>query len=325
MKYTCHLIILITVLCLIVGCTNIKPSDSSESFDSNHSIENESGYNESVNDEKEFAIGEKTSEYFTFEELLKLSTDIIVGEFVKQYKSDFYTVYEFSVITRLLGEGSSEVIHVYEDGFNCYIPEKGISFNSELTQYIVGEQYLLITERSVSVYNEHDKYLVLGGLYFPLGSLSDSKVYGQSVSEHTKAFNTDLNNDSASLEALLDFIKSEIRGNTTKPSGIEYIEQTQMSDVLELSTYVVKIKLESIKIDTTARSTYNCTIINDYKNNLCQKSICVVFNKGTVQTGETYIVALEALNDNMVYFVLSSKNSMWSVEEESLIVSVLKE
>lgn len=268
---------------------------------------------------------EMISEYFTFEELLMLSTDVLVGEFVKQYDSDEYTVYEFSVIKRFLGEGANDIVHIYANKADILIPERNITYSDNAQKYVPGEQYLLITERFSTVYDENDKYAVLGGLYFPINTLSESKIYGQTLSAHSKSFDVALENDSASVEKLCDFITSKIKTNDTKPIGPNYLLTTELSEVVKKSTYVVQLKLDSIAIDADDRCTYECTVIKDYKGNLKKTTICATFSKGTVQLSKNYIVALEELaGTNMIYFTLSSKNSVWTVDVENLVVATLK-
>ncbi len=99
--------------------------------------------------------------YLTFEQALAACTDLLQGQFVARHDRGSWRELEFRVTQRLKGATRADTIFVDDTTAQAYVP---------------GQEYLLVLERQVSVYQQHDRYIALCSLYLPLAVPGDSKL-----------------------------------------------------------------------------------------------------------------------------------------------------
>ncbi len=148
----------------------------------------------------------------TLEESLEYATDIVKAECVSIGPMIRNREYEFKVISRYYGENVDENIsvvvmqkykpHVY--GFNSKTgKDENFSYREDLIEYEVGKQYYLMLTRNSRPFYSHDVYFQIQGIpFFPLDDLSQSSMYNNAISNHSKI--EELNSE----QDLLDYINS---------------------------------------------------------------------------------------------------------------------
>lgn len=264
--------------------------------------------------------------YLTFEETIALATNIVKAQFQSITDCGNYYEYKFLIETQIKGNIEEEYLYVYSDkNVQITVPEKGIVFDNQ-ENYTVGTSYILILERHVSVYYDHDRYLVLSGTFFPTEDMSAFRIYGnETLNAHSqlKSINT---ND---LQSFTNYISTEVSKNPLKESnyyGTPYITDENIKDIVSGSNYVVRlIPKEQVRTFADNRTAiYQCELVKQYKGTIVVSSIDVKFVLGTVSVDNEYIVAL---NDSAVkdLYIISSKSSVMNVDKENEILKVIGE
>ncbi|PKM63141.1 MAG: hypothetical protein CVU97_01945 [Firmicutes bacterium HGW-Firmicutes-21] len=349
MKKALLFTILLCLFITLVGCivNNEQPTDDSLlSADTEKDIQETSEVDEETSgvDEETSEVDQETSHdnhnidpndietvihydyyYVNLEEALPLCTDIVVAEYIGKKNTERDTINEFVIKKRILGEHVSDTIFVNNRILEVHITATSTSYISDAPDYIVGEQYVLILERSVSVYYETDRYLPVTLLYLPANDLSKSTICGEDINKYTTEikFTKDL-----TVSQLLDYLTAATKDNKKPFTGRPYIKSDKLEDVVEGSEYIIKIEVgKNVTSSMTInRAVYECTVKKVYKGELeVDIAVRIFFLPGTVEEGCKYIVAVEeSEGTNKEGFVLSSKNSIFTVKQEALIVSKLK-
>ena len=269
-------------------------------------------------------------EYLDFEDSLQTCTDVIIGQFVRALEYESYNELEFKVVETLKGSTSDDTIYVFEEHIGIGVVGTSYSYTSGTYNYVPGQKYLLVLERNISVYQEHDRYLQLSDIYIPLSSLSDSMIYNQDIRDHMKE------PYKLSTEAeLVSYVENIIlqAENSRDYYGTEYSQSDDLATVISESGYILQVKVgELIVVGRFADTeTYRCslqeTLQGDWsyltKEDL-DSGIVVVFPRGTVSPGGEYIVLLNKVDANSLIFVLSSRISILQMSEKSFVCELLK-
>lgn len=267
-------------------------------------------------------------EYLTFEESLQRCTDIISARFMGCHDYETYRELIFDVLDVAKGRTSVETIYVLEQHLISHVIDTDISYISGAYEYEKGSDYLLVLERNVSIYQEHDRYVQLSDIYIPLSNVSESLIYSQKLDEHMKD-STKL----SSTDELISYVKeiAQHAESSVDYYGTSYCESHDIKTVVEASDYIFHVKIgELIAIGRyTDTETYHCSIQDYLYGDLSYLSsqdldagIFVVFPKGEVSPNEEYLVLLNKVDEYSLIFNLSSKISCIPMSEESTVSTI---
>ena len=149
-------------------------------------------------------------------------------------------------------------------------------------------------------------------------------MYGTSLREHitTDFLKSALENGQLS-ESIAELVK-----DNPMPAAPSYIVSTNIADIIKGSDYVLKITVKgerNIVTDPVNRTTHICTVEAVYKGELSKKEIMIVFPLNAVKENGEYIVSLfELKGTGKEYFLMSSKNSVYSTEKLEEIIEMIE-
>nr|DAE45093.1 MAG TPA: Protein involved in gliding motility 9 Secretion System Type.5A [Bacteriophage sp.] len=134
------------------------------------------------------------AEYMSLEDAIRGASDIVKAKCVNKIDNPTCIEYEFSVTERFAGDQTSENIFVkiqkneiiyISDGSN--IVNKVISYAPGCTSYETGLKYYLLLTKWVSVYYDHDEYLLpINSPFIPASDITKSTVYGEPIEKHSE-------------------------------------------------------------------------------------------------------------------------------------------
>lgn len=251
--------------------------------------------------------------YVSFEEAVKIATNIFVAEFTEEIKDGNSYEFKFKVEKQLKGDTKEETIFVRAINSDVIIDGRDISFNN-IPQYTVGEKYLLVLERHISVYYEHDMYAYFADVIIPLGDMANSQMYRQDIRKHSQQ---DVFDNSVNLENyVLELLKSE-DNKTNEYYGYKYTTSDSVDEYVKLANYVITFTPMELfsSSDTNGTEIYDCTVKAVHKGELSVETVRIKFFKDTVEIGKDYTAALYANGEERI-FVLTSQYSLATTENE---------
>lgn len=261
-------------------------------------------------------VVEASVEYLDFEEAIRKCTDVIRAEFVTYHEYERYRELEFKVLDVMKGSTKENTIYVFEETANIGVNGTDISYVSGTYSYEEGHEYLLVLERSVSVYYDHDRYMQLCDIYIPLADVGNSLMYGRPLSEHLP--------EAEIMRANTD-LTEYIRENIDKAEagaefyGTQYSKSDDLAEVVEESSFIMQVRVEELLIvgSYNDTETFRCTVTKRLRGDLSYLSeeelaegVLVVFPSGEASVGEEYLLLLNKVDDNSRIFSLSSEISI---------------
>jgi len=228
------------------------------------------------------------SEKLTPEETIDRATHIIDGEFIGVSETSRFNLLVFRperAIKGSLDEDAKERIYV--------VSYSELNKNREPT-YKEGETYMLCLEKHVSVYYEHDQYVLLEDLV-----LNERDELWETYHEKASAAAKDASGISE--------------------YGVPFISSEDMEEVLEFSTNILVVRIGDVYAGGASDFTvsHHCSIEKTLKGNSNDtKDIVITFFKNTVNIGEEYVVLLADASDTAPVYTLASRStSVFPVEE----------
>ena len=218
----------------------------------------------------------------TEEEAICSSTHIVIAEFISEGQ-----YYQFHVQEVL--KANSEI----EDTIHT-VPYP------DTKKLISGQSYLLFLERNRQVFYEFDKYTQLTGY-----ELIDSEERKAEIIEK--------------VQALAD--------QNTAPAyyGNSYTLSTDLNDILDESYHIVTVKVLDDGIPGEDHRTIlcRCSVTDTFKGDILRNDNIYVtfFMDNQIQTGHEYMVFLSECKEGAPMYTLSSRNSVYSVEEGKQILA----
>ena len=120
-------------------------------------------------------VAQAVVEFLTFEDALQRCTDIIRARFVGCHNYETYRELEFDVLEIAKGSTTVKTIYILEQFSTVSVLNTDMLYTSGIYEYEIGAEYLLVLERNVSIYQEHERYVQLSDIYIPLSNLSESQ------------------------------------------------------------------------------------------------------------------------------------------------------
>lgn len=262
--------------------------------------------------------------YLSFEDAIKSCTNIIVGKYLGKAE-DSCNGKKFEAVKQLKGSIDDAQICLHHTPSSISVVGTNISYISD-PQYVVGDTYLLVLSRTVLVYQDHDSYQTIADIYIPLSDLTNAKMYSNEPFREHSALSIENETSRANLYSHITKQLSASDNSTVEFYGLDYIRSTNIVDVVIGSEHIMKVSIDQQTvanplIDTI---TYRCTILSQYKGNVTTSFVDIMFNKGSVELGNKYIIATTKTSVNNLMH-LSSKASIFSVDQEDLITSLIAE
>lgn len=235
----------------------------------------------------EMPFSEEDHIKLSFDEVVSQATHIIEAEYVGDYISEYDHELMFNPVKVLKGQLDTD------DNSIIYV-QSLLEVQKELSEYNKDETYLLFLEKNSSVYYEHDKYVQLGDLQL---SSNDSEWQ-----EHYKRVETAL---------------TDLKNQAPTSYGVEYTNSTDMREILSVSKNIFVVKIEEIYAKSTVSPTtvYHSNVTKTIKNTPVDGNILITFFNDTVEIGGEYVVLLADATDTAPVYSLSSKESVYTLEE----------
>ncbi len=270
---------------------------------------------------KEYIVNTEVA-YLTLEQIIDNSTHIVEAKHIESSSSGKYLIHKFMTVSQIKGKVEDEYIYVYDTVGNSYVSDIGVSYKSNV-EYKKGENYILMLEKTVSVYYPTDVYMTYSGLYLPLNNIKALKIYGkENLKKHSAADNTVFESKNSFVE-YVDRLAKEDKTTVTHV-GEEYTKSSEHSVILQEAEYVVKIRPVFLdeKRSNEFSELYDCEVLRAYKGIISKEKIQIRLFTDSVEINKDYIVAI---NDTSIkdLYILSSKNSMFDVTEETTLLKEL--
>ncbi len=309
------LLLLAMIVSVMTGCE--LHSDNTDKQGSQNDTESVLGYNSEI------------KQYLSFDELLENATDLIEGSYIGVTKKNSIYCYEFEVKGILRGEKVDDTIVIQTAAIEANSNEADTPISTYETIYETGKSYLLLLSRYSSVYTSGDEFsFVEDSLIIPIvGSVTskdNSCLYGKKLAENTLTSEA-----SKALEqgTLQEYILQKIKDNPVRHENA-FITSEDIVTIINGSDYVLKITALDVYMEslTGDRITYRCKIENAYKGEVEQAEVQITFPIETVGIGDTCIVAVNELEGTAKkFFVMSSKQSVFDLSEQSIIESIVND
>ena len=295
---------LATVIFLLWGCAPITNDEFS-----------------SQQEPVEEILYEEEREFLTFDEAVERSTDVVIATFIEERSYNGYKEQEFRIKKVLKGATTASTIYVYTTPAYVTLENTDITYTSGKNVYEAKAKYLLVLERHVSVYNEHDRYLPLGDIYMPIKQLEESKMYGQPLTD-----NSTLSAITSSTDTLkyIETLAADSAGSVPF-YGKEYAESDDLDEIADCATHILHVKVNSLlaKGASGDRETYRCYVKESLKGSVAENNIFVVFFPGQVEEGKEYIVLVSRSGDTSLVFTLAAKqNSVIAADDAESVSAV---
>lgn len=227
------------------------------------------------------------------EEAMSRATHIMSAEYLGTYVTQYKTELMFApkdVMKGTLDADDSEVIYVMTD--------------TEETSpaYTEGKQYLLILDKHISVYYEHNKYVPLGEL-----TVSESDSAWAKYCDQATQFA-----DSSAPEAY----------------GNLYTDAQTLGEIIDFSSNIFVIRVDSVLQEGLFGpiTAYRCTVTGTVKNTPAENgNILLTMFNGTVEVGGEYLVLLADATESAPVYTLAAREGCVHALETIASVSELQE
>jgi len=268
-----------------------------------------------------FSISMPPTVHVSFEDALLFSTDVVIVRYVERRPfGETLIEFEFAVIDRVLGD-AADTIFVYAT--YDYAPTGDMAFNR-------GTNYLLVLNRlqGATLSTHEDGYTFIHNLIINLDTPALSTMYNEPLSTHSTEI--DFEDSTLAKEQIIIFVESKTENNSP---AREHIRSDDIVDIVNYSPYILIVEIseprrlvhEQVTRDWMETDIFFCTVVRALKGetDIGTDEISVIFFAYTVQVGEQHIVAVERVTEGSTTFELSSRNSLFGMEQLYEIMMVL--
>lgn len=254
-------------------------------------------------------------DYFDLEEGINMASYVVAAKCMQVYSDVQYTYAVFAPVNTLKGEIKEDTIIVRGNNHATIYVDEYI-YVDDVARYEMGEEYLLVLDRYISVYNEYDYYQRLGGIFISRGTLEGATMFGYaSIVEMLQNTNIVCEN----YKGLVDYVENIIKENPTGTgsNGTDYIRSDKLEDIVEQTKTILRVKITDHWVigNNKDREDCYCIVEETLKGEEITGEINVVVPYESVNTGEEYIFLLSKVHETSGFYIMSSKNSVYSVED----------
>lgn len=253
------------------------------------------------------------------------------------FDSDFYYELKFHVDEAHRGatEAGSDImvlvppINKVESRYNE--DDDSLTYCFDEYNFVEGSSYLLVLDHEKSVYLDHDRYTMILNTYIPMDT--DVGMYMQFEPLSERVADDDvaeaITESSASARStVFDYVMSLCdESDPPVDNDPPFTLSTDMNDIIETSECVLKIEVDSINNHSFTQNTDQCvcSVLGVEKSDSDEPSgqIYVKFFGDTVAEGEQYYILANRVGPQSLVFVLSSRNSVIPVDDETAVQELL--
>jgi len=228
----------------------------------------------------------------TFPEYVQQCSDIVDAECVGSENDEMEGLQIiFKVKKTYKGDAKeNELLYVYPFADTA---------EAQKAPYTTGEQYMLFLKKNISVYRKHDYYTQTGYIYLPETDETWQKTHKETIA----------------------LLKDSKYSNAVAPNGNAYTTSSSVEDALEIAecVFVVRVKSSDFASQVQPTTSYECTVTKTIRNTPTNHgNITIVFFNDMVEVGKEYVVLLNHVGGESLYYSLVSKNSVFTLEAASM-------
>jgi len=329
-----YILTIVSVL-FLSACTSLGDLMESDTLADN-SLYEETIAKTSDNDSmpETFELGIEVSYfYLTFEEaLLNSATDVVVAQYITSRPFGQNTIeFEFAVSERILGNAADRIFVYVDkrlsasviDTFNrAEFTPGDLTFNQR-TNYL-----LPLVAIIHPLANTHDDgFGFIRNIVIDLDNPSRSTMYNMPLSQHSESLDFD---SRTSSREIISFVSDLTRHNQL---GSDFIRSEAVEEIINESPYVLVVEIneplslsyEQSNTDWMLTDLYNATVVRALKGNISAGTqIVVEFAADTVFQEELHTIAAERIREGSNWFIYTSRNSLFQMEQLSEITQILE-
>ncbi len=336
----CYIYLLLTML-FLAGCSVNAVSKQTESTDTGSE---ETTTEDIIGSSEEIDLGSETElpsdfeteekytasfvhgSYYSFEEGIDMASYVVEARCINIYVDAQYTYAVFEKLNNIKGEVKEETFIVRANRrATIYVEDLYIYTNDYVKTYCIGNDYVLVMDRYVSVYNDYDYYSILGGIYIPKDNISAAEMFGNG-SLYVTAENKECLD--AGYDDFINYIKELVKENPTGTggNGCDYIRSDKLDDIVRETKTILKIKMGYHHAVGTSRDREECfcTVIEVLKGTLTKEEVTILIPVGIAVTDDEYLVMLYSRIEDSGYYTMSSKNSVYRWDDTEKVEKIIE-
>jgi len=274
-------------------------------------------------------------DYLTFEEMvLEFATDVVIAQYIGHRPfGESLTEFEFVVSERVLGDAADRIF-VYAERTDAHVMGGiMVDFKPGDVSFYPGTDYLLPLMRISSPYakTHEDGFTFLRNIVIDLNDPSNSTMYSEPLALHAEGL--DFNSRTIDKQEIVSYV-SELAMDIP-PVWWDPIRSEVMEDIIYGSPYVLIVEInepfrlshEVPPTDWASTDIYNSTVVRVLKGDRdigdFGHEFAVIFFADTVFPGEQHIVAVTPIREGAVWFDLTSRNSLFRMDQLDEILTIL--
>ena len=245
-------------------------------------------------------------------EAVQGSNLIVKGVYAGPVECTTHIDHTFDVTQLMYGDYDNDSLAV------CEYPDLPLRFGG--AEYKIGDEYLLILEKNVSVYREHDRFYPVAGLFVPLSCDGPVIMQEKEIGEEGIAL---AENPEEQLARMLPN-----RSGLDAYSGTEFVPSIEIDKVDVQSSHVLEVIIGDIlnENENLGTTCYECEVLNVYSGCGTAEQVFINFFTGSVEPGRNYLVAVNQVEpDSLVYALAAKENAVFamnSAEADTMIANL---
>lgn len=260
------------------------------------SVQHEKAISDSPNE----MIEEYEHQDVSFVEAVESSNACFVGEYVELIRHDAYCEYKFRVKEVIFGVISEPFVFIYAPLFD---EEEEESETDIKKSYVVGMNYILVTQKNSSIMYDHDRYVPVADLFLN----TDTNTY--LVNGTPVVIPEDM-----TMQQYLLSLKPNAATLSVVTEAVEY--DNEIHEMAEVSTFIGYVTVDSLFTEGRVgnNNTYRCHVTELLKGTDLLTdggSIIMSVLKGTVEVGETYLIGFNPVDVNSIIYRQSTVSSVY--------------
>jgi len=230
-----------------------------------------------------------------FDQVIEYSNCAVIAEYVSSRDGSHSREYVFKVKEVLYGEFPEETIHM--------AAVRGGTYRA-------GKDYVLPLHRNDYIWHDYPLSSLTGDIFIPAGNLKKSTLNGQPIAGIS---------DASDIEAAKAFLIAE-KGPVT-PEKKTYTTATDMPTTIDEAEFVLEVQVLGLEAEGIYRaSPYNCKVVRILKGGVIEtyedSIILLTMLKGSVKTGQTYVVAAHRLGEYSLIYSQFAEKGIYPVTDK---------
>ena len=320
-RISCLLLSFLFLLTCMVGCGDVNNSEISNSGTESNQIGG-SQENETETQDSQQVIYASVIE-MTFEECVANATNILSAKYLGVSIEGSLAYLSFQPISQIKGEVEEETFLVVKCLDTIYTTTTGYQYAGDYSRYVEGEEYLLVLEKRVSVYYDRDRYYVVGDIFISKDAESTGTMFGTvEMDQFVTGDIGDVNSYGGIISYVTELSQKFPADKENDDKG--YIRSSDLQEIVAESNYIFKVKVVEYDGGAASNNTerFYCEISSRLKGFDSRNKVLIVFSAGTVEIGDECIVMLDKPGEYSLFYILSSKNSVYPTSDTESIAII---